>query len=175
MSKNYRPSKQEYFWNIAREVAQRTTCMSVKGGAVIVHNDQIISTGYIGAPRGTKDCFERGNCIRRELKIPSGQRYELCRSVHAEQNAIINAARSGTSLINAKIYLYFAKRKGDEDVLVKAYPCFMCKKMIVNSGIDSFIGNDENGKIISYKISDWVKDWQEKDLIDDEIKYNSKY
>ena len=125
MTENYRPNKDEYYWNIAKETAQRSTCMSVKGGAIIVRDDQIIATGYIGAPRETKDCFERGTCVRRVLNIPSGQRYEICRSTHAEQNAVINAARAGVSLLGGTVYLYFVKRS--EDNFVNAYPCFMCK------------------------------------------------
>ena len=95
--KNNRLSKDAYYINIAKSVAARATCRSVKFGAIIVKDDQIIATGYVGAPRKTKDCLERGNCLRRELKIPSGHRYELCRSVHAEMNAIVNAARAGPS------------------------------------------------------------------------------
>jgi dCMP deaminase len=176
MVDNYRPGKEEYYWNIAKETAQRTTCMSVKGGAVIVRDDQIIATGYIGAPRGTKDCFERGNCIRRQLGIPSGQRYEICRSVHAEQNAIINAARAGVSLLGGTLYLYFIKRQPDgSEKFVNAYPCFMCKKSLINAGIKRFVGNDENGKLVSFNVDDWQKDWKEHDLIDDPNIYNSNY
>ena len=87
-----RPSKEEYYLNIAKEVAMRSTCMRSQFGAVIVKDDQIISTGYNGAPRKAMDCYERGNCLRTELNIPSGHRYELCRSVHAEQNAKIGRA-----------------------------------------------------------------------------------
>jgi len=175
MGEKYRPSKDEYYLNIAKETAQRSTCMSVKGGAIIVRDDQIIATGYIGAPRGTKDCFERGNCLRREMNIPSGQRYEICRSVHAEQNAIVNAARAGVSLLGGTLYLYFVKRSEGEDKFAKSYPCFMCKKLIINSGIVRFVGNDENGKVVSYNASEWAKEWQEKDMLDDVEKYDSKY
>jgi dCMP deaminase len=173
---NYRPDKDKYYWEIAKEVASRSTCMSAKGGAVIVKDDQIISTGYIGAPRGVKDCFERGTCVRRLMGIPSGQRYEICRSVHAEQNAIINSARSGTSLLGAKLYLYFVKRSAEQgDKFVLAYPCFICKKLIINSGITEFIGNDEKGNLVNYNVSDWVNDWKEKDLFDDKVKYEVDY
>ena len=92
-------SKDEYYLNIAREVALKSTCYRANIGCLIVKDDQIIATGYIGAPRKTKDCFEHGNCLRTMLGLPHGQRYELCRSVHAEQNAIINAARAGVSLL----------------------------------------------------------------------------
>ncbi|MDD4250587.1 MAG: dCMP deaminase family protein [Candidatus ainarchaeum sp.] len=171
----FRPSKDEYYWNIAKAVAERTTCMSVKGGALIVRDDQIISAGYVGAPRNTKNCFEIKTCLRRELNVPSGQRYELCRSVHAEQNAIINSARSGSSLLGGTMYLYFAKRTENGEKFVLAYPCFICKKMIINAGLNRFVGNDESGKLVSYNIADWAKDWQDHDMLYDSIKYDSKY
>jgi len=172
---NYRPDKDTYYWNIAKEVSQRTTCMSVKGGAIIVRDDQIIATGYIGAPRNTNDCFERGNCLRREMVIPSGQRYEICRSVHAEQNAIVNAARAGVSTLGGTMYLYFVKRVEDGEKFVLAYPCFICKKLIINSGLKKFIGNNEEGKLVSYNIDDWAKEWREHDMLEDTIQYNSKH
>ncbi|HPN96481.1 MAG TPA: hypothetical protein PLK35_01820, partial [Candidatus Moranbacteria bacterium] len=115
------------------------------------------------------------NCLRREMNIPSGQRYELCRSVHAEQNAIINSARSGSSLLGAKMYLYSVKlNENEKSEIIDAYPCFICKKMIVNAGIEEVICHQKNGKIKKYKISDWVKDWQKKDLIDDMHQYGIK-
>jgi len=170
-----RISKDEYYMNIAREASLRTSCFRAQHGAVIVKDDQIISTGYVGAHRKTKDCFERNSCLRRDLGIPSGQRYELCRSVHAEQNAIINSARSGTSLLGAKMYLYSVKLEEDgAKNIIDAYPCFICKKMIVNSGIIEVISQQRNGKLKIYKIKDWVKDWQEKDLIDDMEQYGIK-
>jgi dCMP deaminase len=171
----YRPNKDEYYWNIAGSVAQRSTCMSVKGGAIIVRDDQIIATGYVGAPRNTLDCFERNSCVRRDLGVPSGHRYEICRSIHSEQNAIINAARAGVSTLNSIMYLYFVKRVDNVENFVLAYPCFICKKMIINSGITRFVGNDANGKIISYNVNDWVDDWHEKDMLDDKTVYDSKY
>ena len=169
-----RISKDEYYMNIAREAAARSTCFRARHGAVIVKDDQIISTGYVGAPRKTKDCFERGNCLRREMGIPSGQRYELCRSVHSEQNAIINASRSGISLLGAKMYLYSVKLDGDTEVSIDAYPCFICKKMIVNSGIAELVSRQKDGSLKVFKIEDWAKDWQEKDLIDDMEQYGTK-
>ena len=172
---NYRPSKDEYYWGIAKEVAQRSTCMSVIGGAIIVKDDQIIATGYIGAPRGTKDCFERGNCLRRELGIPSGHRYELCRSVHAEQNAIINAARSGTPLFKGTMYMHFVRRTDSKDKFVLAYPCYLCKRAVINSGLKRFVGNNEKWELVSFNIEVWVKDWSDKDIIDDKLKYDAKH
>ncbi|MFA6064843.1 MAG: dCMP deaminase family protein [archaeon] len=172
---SYRPSKEEYYWNIAKEVAQRSNCISTKVGAVIVKGDQIISTGYNGAPRGTKDCFERGGCLRRELGIPSGQRYEICRSVHAEQNALINAARAGTSVVGATMYQFLAKRAPEGDKFVKAGPCYICKKQLINAGIERFVGNDETGKLISFNVSDWINNWNTGDFLDKELLYNSNY
>lgn len=163
-----RPSKDQYYLGIAKQVAQRSTCLSIKGGAVIVSSDAIISTGYIGAPRKTKDCFERGNCIRRKMNIPHGQRYELCRSVHAEQNAIINAARSGASILNGDMFLYGER---GENKPVNFFPCFICKKMIINAGLKRVISSLENGEYKVFKVKDWVRQWQEKDMLDDQDKY----
>ncbi len=160
--------------NIAKEVASRATCMSAHFGALIVKDDQIISTGYNGAPRGTKDCYEIGDCLRRKMNIPSGTQYEMCRSVHAEQNCIINAARAGVSVFGADMYL-FGKRVLDGDKLIKSYPCFICKKMVINSGIKRFIGHDENGDLIEYLTEDWIREWAEKDMIEDNQKYSANY
>lgn len=170
-----RISKDQYYINLAKEAASRSTCYRALHGALIVKDDQIISTGYAGAPRKTKDCFERGNCLRREMNIPSGQRYELCRSVHSEQNALINAARSGANLFKGTMYLYSAalNEDGDEKI-INAYPCFICKKMIVNSGIEKLVSHQADGSIKEYLIEDWVKDWQEKDLVDDMEQYGVK-
>src|SRR5512136_549287 len=101
-----RITKDEYYLGIAREVATRSTCFRRSIGAIIVRDDQIISTGYVGAPRKTRDSLQHGFCLRDRLGIPHGERYELCRSVHAEQNAIINAARAGVSLLGGDMYIY---------------------------------------------------------------------
>lgn len=171
-----RISKTEYYLNIAREVARRSTCFRAQHGAIIVRDDQIISAGYIGAPRGTKDCFERGNCLRDELEVPAGQRYEMCRSVHAEQNAIINAARAGVSLLGGTIYVYSERRNSDNEfVLIKALPCFICKKMIINAGLKEFVSQEPDGSFKVYQVSDWVSDWQENDLLDDVDVYGEKF
>jgi len=169
-----RISKLEYYMNITKEVSRRATCFRARHGAIIVKDDQIISTGYNGAPRKTKDCFERGNCLRTEMGIPSGQRYEMCRSVHAEQNAIINSARAGVSLLGGVIYLYSEKfDKENAYVPMDAYPCFICKKMIINAGLDEMVLSRADGSIKVYKIEEWVKDWAENDLIDDKEVYSS--
>jgi len=163
-----RPSKDEYYLEIAKSVAKRGTCYRLMAGAVIVRGDQIISTGYIGAPRKTKSCFERRECLRDKLGIPHGKQYEMCRSVHAEQNAIINAARAGVSLFNGTMYLYAENSEGK---LVNGFPCFICKKMIINSGLEKLICFTKDREIKLFNISDWINDWQEKDIIDDRHQY----
>jgi len=166
-----RPSKDQYYLNIAKQVAERSTCFRAKGGSIIVKDDQIVSTGYIGAPRGTKDCFERGNCLRDELKIPHGQRYELCRSVHAEANALINAARAGVSLLGGSMYLHTRDREG---ATIDAFPCFFCKRMIINAGLKKVVcSSKEDKESRIFNVEDWVKEWQEKDIIDDEHRYGT--
>ena len=164
-----RASKHKYYLDIAREVSQRSTCYRRAIGAVIIRNDQIISTGYVGAPRKTKDCFEHGNCLRDKMNIPHGQRYELCRSVHAEQNALINAARAGVNLLGGDMYIYGSIF--NEDSPIDAFPCFICKKMIINAGLKHIICSTSEGKLKVFKIADWIKDWQKQDIVDDRHQY----
>lgn len=156
-------SWEEYYLNIAKQVCQKSTCLRNRLGAVIVRDNQIISTGYCGAPRKSKDCFDYSFCLREKENIPSGQRYELCRSVHAEMNAIINAARAGVSLFKGDIYIYGENAPGDK--LIETYPCFICKKMVINAGLQKVICFGPQG-IKIYNVSDWIKEWQEKDIID---------
>lgn len=163
-----RPPKDEYYLSIAKSVAERSTCFRNKGGAIIVRGDQIVSTGYIGAPRKTKSCFDRGECLRNKLKIPHGRNYEICRSVHAEMNTIINAARAGVSLFDGDMYIYHRDRDGKE---MDSYPCFICKKMIINAGLDKVICSTKEGGMKIFKVEDWLKEWQEKDIIDDKDQY----
>ena len=165
-----RPSKVEHYLNIAREVAQRSTCFRVKIGAIIVKDDVIVATGYVGAPRKTRDCFERGNCLRDELKIPHGRNYELCRSVHAEQNAIINAGRAGVSFLGGDMYIWGCDKKGN---LIDAFPCFICKKMIINAGLNKVICAQKDGSYKVFRVQDWVEEWQEKDILDSQHQYGS--
>mgnify|MGYP003394597880 CR=1 FL=1 len=142
-----RPSKEQYYLNIAKEV--------VKIGALIVKEDAIVATGYVGAPRKTSDCLERGVCLRDKLQIPHGQRYELCRSVHAEQNCIINSARAGVSLLGGDMYQWSEDKNGAP---IDSLPCFICKKMIINAGIKRVVAGDPDGDIIEFKVKDWLKD-----------------
>lgn len=165
---NKRPTKDEYYLNIAKEVAERSTCFRNKGGAIIVKGDQIVAAGYIGAPRNTKDCFERNECLRDKLKIPHGERYEMCRSVHAEMNAIINAARAGVSVFEGDMYIYHRDKDGKE---MDSFPCFICKKIIINAGLKRIICSTRDKKMRIFKVEDWIKEWQEKDIIDDEHQY----
>ena len=167
--KNHRPSKDSYYLGIARQVGMRSTCYRNKMGALIVRGDQIVSTGYIGAPRKTKDCFEREECLRDKLGIPHGHRYEVCRSVHAEQNAIINAARAGVSLFGGDMFLYLESAKTSQPL--DAFPCFLCKRAIINAGLDRFVCSTKDGGVKVFKVTDWVNDWQKKDIVDDEYKY----
>ena len=150
-----RTSKINYYLDIADSVSERSTCLRRKYGAIIVLNDEIISTGYNGAPRGRKNCSDLGRCTREELKIPSGQRYELCRSVHAEQNAIISASRR--DMIGATIYLVGRSGK-DDSLLSDAMCCSMCKRMIINAGIsDVIIRVGENPEdIIQVDVQEWI-------------------
>ena len=171
----HNPDWHRYFLDIARDISVRSTCLSAHGGAIIVKENTIISTGYIGAPRHTKDCYQRGYCIRRKLKVPSGHRYEICASVHAEQNAIINAAREGVSTKGTTMYYYGCRTYEGIKKVYNGYPCFICKKIIVNAGIEKFVSQLEDGSYKVYDVSEWINDWKEKDIIDDSIKYEANY
>lgn len=166
---NGRPSKIAYYLSIAKEVAMRSTCFRVRLGAIIVRDDQIIASGYVGAPRKTKDCFERGSCLRDKLNVPHGHRYELCRSVHAEANAIINAARAGVSILGGDMYMYAEETSGKK---MDSYPCFFCKRMIINSGLDRLISSTQRGFKI-FKIKNWISEWQKGDIVDDHHQYGN--
>jgi dCMP deaminase len=131
-----RPTKNSYYLNIAKGISERGTCLRRNYGAIIIKNDEIISTGYTGAPRGRKNCTDIGACKRQELNIPSGERYELCRSVHAEMNAIISAARKDT--IGATMYLYGYDKESNQEIQ-NPRPCKICERMIINAGITSII------------------------------------
>jgi len=132
-----RKDKTNYYLDIAETVLRRSTCRRKKYGAIIVLNDEIIATGYNGAPRGRKNCLDRGICIRDELGIPRGERYEICRSVHAEANAIISAARR--DMIGATLYLSGRDAKTGELLLDENASCSMCRRLIINSGIEKTI------------------------------------
>ena len=146
-----RPDKNQYYCNIARDVAARSTCVRRKYGAVIVNNDCIISTGYNGAPRGQVNCSQE-TCIRAKTNVPHGERYELCRSVHAEQNAIIHA--SYRDMQHASLYLAGIEPDGSPI----GYPdcCDICKRMIINAGIEIVYFMNSDGSIRKQHVYDWV-------------------
>ena len=148
-----RTSKEEYYLNIADAVLNRSTCLRRKYGAIIVRNDEIISTGYNGAPRGRVNCTELGRCTRGELGIPSGQRYELCRSVHAEANAIISAARR--DMLGGTLYLVGRDAKTQE-LLADTMPCSMCRRHIINAGITQVVVRTGEGAYNVIHVRDWV-------------------
>lgn len=131
-----RIDKENYYLDVAETILERATCIRRVFGAVIVKNDEIIATGYNGAPRGRKNCTDLNYCIREELQIPRGERYEVCRSVHAEQNAIISAERN--RMIGSTLYLV-GKNYKDGSYVESAMPCSMCKRTIINAGIDKVI------------------------------------
>ncbi len=134
-----RRDKINYYLDIAQTVSERCTCIRRNFGAIIVKNDEIISTGYVGAPRGRKNCTDLGFCTREKLQIPRGERYELCRSVHAEMNAIISAPRN--EMIGATLYLVCVDYKTKE-LVPGTNPCAMCKRLIINAGIQEVIVRD---------------------------------
>lgn len=166
-----RPSKEHYYLNIAREIGDRSTCYRQKMGVVILKDDQIVSTGYIGAPRKTKDCLERGECLRDKMRIVHGTRYEICRSVHAEQNAIINAARAGVSLLGGDIYMHSINPKTGERN--DALPCFFCKRMIINAGLKRVISMTKEGQVKIFLVDEWAQEWKYKDIVDDKLQYGT--
>jgi len=164
-----RVTKDDYYLGIAREVARRSTCFRRSIGALIVRDDQIISTGYAGAPRKTRDSLEHGFCLRDKLGIPHGQRYELCRSVHAEQNAIINAARAGVSLLRGDMYIFGSVP--ETGATVNAFPCFICKKMIINAGLIRVVCSTSDGGSAILLVDDWSRAWRDGDILDDTHQY----
>jgi dCMP deaminase len=166
-----RISKEDYYLGIAREVARRGTCFRRFIGALIVRDDQIISTGYVGAPRKTRDSVDHGFCLRDRLGIPHGQRYELCRSVHAEQNAIINAARAGVSLLGGDMYIFGSQP--ETGAAINAFPCFICKKMIINAGLVRVVCSTAEGPHAEFLIDDWARAWREGDILDDTHQYGT--
>ena len=149
-----RISKENYYLDIAQTVAERSTCLRKKYGAIIVKNDTIVSTGYVGAPRGRKNCSDLCRCMRDEMNIPRGERYEMCRSVHAEMNAIINASRE--QMLDGIMYLAGVDAKTGE--LVKnACCCMMCKRLVLNAGITKVIVRETKDEFTVYETADWIE------------------
>ncbi|MBQ9939728.1 MAG: dCMP deaminase family protein [Oscillospiraceae bacterium] len=152
-----RRDKINYYLDIAETVMERSTCIRRHYGAIIVKNDQIISTGYVGAPRGRANCTDLGYCRRAQLNIPRGERYEMCRSVHAEQNAIIHAARN--DMIDSTLYLV-GKEYATGEYIKNANPCALCKRFIINAGIKTVILRDDKD---NYRIVDVEKEYIDVD------------
>ena len=148
-----RRSKENYYLDIAETVLQRSTCLRRRYGAIIVLNDEIISTGYNGAPRGRQNCVDLGTCTREKLNIPRGERYELCRSVHAEANAIISAARR--DCIGATLYLT-GRDANTGEVVPDATPCAMCRRLIINAGIRTVVCRTGADTYDTVQVRDWV-------------------
>ena len=149
-----RIDKKNYYLDIAETVLERATCLRSKYGALIVRNDEIISTGYNGAPRGRRNCIDLDYCVREELKVPSGERYELCRSVHAEMNAIISAARS--ECIGGTIYLVGKSAKTGV-YLDEPRPCAMCTRMIINAGLSKVIIRRTKTAYDVIDVQEWIE------------------
>ncbi|MDR0861591.1 MAG: cytidine/deoxycytidylate deaminase family protein [Oscillospiraceae bacterium] len=148
-----RRDKENYYLDIAETVLERSTCMRRKYGAIIVLNDEIVSTGYNGAPRGRKNCMDLGVCTRDKLNIPSGERYELCRSVHAEANAIISASRR--AMIGATLYLSGRNSKTN-DLLADTTSCSMCRRLIINAGITKVVCRVSADEYTVIPVRDWI-------------------
>ncbi|WP_195984604.1 deaminase [Clostridium sp. D33t1_170424_F3] len=148
-----RTDKENYYLDIAETVSERGTCLRRNFGAIIVHNDEIVSTGYNGAPRGRKNCIDTGVCIRESLGIPRGERYEVCRAVHAEANAIISAARR--DMIGSTLYLVGRDAKTGEYV-ENPSSCSMCKRQIINAGIARVVIRLNKTEFTSVDVMDWV-------------------
>lgn len=148
-----RTSKDNYYLGIADSVLARSTCLRRKYGAIIVKADEIISTGYNGAPRGRENCSDLGFCTREHLNIPSGERYELCRSVHAEQNAIISCSRR--DMLGSTIYLVGRDAKTNE--IITAVPCTLCRRFILNAGIEKIVSRTVDNGIEVINVADWIE------------------
>lgn len=149
-----RRDKHNYYLDISETVLERGTCLRRNYGSIIVKNDEIISTGYTGAPRGRKNCIDLNLCIREKLNVPRGKQYELCRSVHSEANAIISASRR--DMIGTTLYLVGKDAKTGEYV-ENANSCSMCKRLIVNSGIKNIIIRDSKDKFREINVEEWIE------------------
>lgn len=148
-----RRDKENYYLDIAETVSERGTCLRENFGAIIVSNDEIISTGYVGAPRGRKNCTDLGFCTRKKHIGPEGEIHETCRSVHAEANAIISARRS--DMMGSTLYLV-GRERGTNAYLKNASSCKTCKRLIINAGIETVIVRDDKEKFRQINVCDWV-------------------
>ena len=150
-----RRDKINYYLDIAETVTLRGTCLRRNYGAIIVKNDQIISTGYVGAPRGRANCSDLGYCLRTQLNVPRGERYELCRSVHAEANAIISGSRR--DMLGSTLYLA-GQEVPTGEYIQNATCCSMCKRMVINAGIETVVVRDDKDHYRIIPVSSWVEE-----------------
>lgn len=148
-----RRDKNNYYLDIAETVLTRGTCLRRNYGAIIVKNDEIISSGYTGSPRGRKNCSDLGICMREKLNVPRGTRYELCRSVHSEANAIISASRR--DMIGATLFLV-GRDVNTGELVQNANSCAMCKRMILNAGIEKIIIRDTKNEYRIINVQEWI-------------------
>ena len=148
-----RISKENYYLDIAQTVLERATCLRRVYGAIIVKNDEIISTGYNGAPRGRANCVDMGYCSREAMKVPRGERYELCRSVHAEANAIISASRR--EMVGGTIYLVGRDARTGE-LLADATSCLMCRRMVINAGLEKVVIRRTETEFETVPVAEWI-------------------
>ncbi len=149
-----RRDKENYYLDIAETVLERGTCLRRNYGAIIVNHDEIVSSGYVGAPRGRRNCIDSGICVRENLGVPRGERYELCRSVHAEANAIISASRR--DMIGSTLYLV-GKDANTGEYVENANPCSMCKRLIINAGIVRVVVRNNKMEFTSIYVDDWIE------------------
>ena len=150
-----RVSKENYYLDIAQTVAERSTCLRKMYGAIIVKNDVIVSTGYNGAPRGRKNCNDLCHCMRDKLGIPRGERYEMCRSIHSEANAIIAASRE--QMLGSTLYMACVDPKTHE-IVPGTSSCMMCKRQIINAGIEKVVIRDTKDTYRIIEVADWITD-----------------
>ena len=148
-----RRSKENYYLDIADAAQERSTCLRRRFGAIIVRDDEIVATGYNGAPRGRRNCTDLNYCARKELNVPAGQRYELCRSVHAEANAIISAARR--DMLGGTLYLV-GRDAATGDYYHETTPCAMCRRLIINAGIQTVVCRTGEDEFTTTLVRDWV-------------------
>ena len=148
-----RISKENYYLDIAQTVLERATCLRRVYGAIIVKNDEIIATGYNGAPRGRANCVDLGYCSREAMRVPRGERYELCRSVHAEANAIISAARRDT--VGGTLYLVGRDARTGE-LLPDATSCSMCRRLVINAGLKKVVIRRTETEFQVVDVEEWV-------------------
>ena len=149
-----RRDKVNYYLDMAEVVGKRSTCIRKQYGAVIVKHDEVISTGYNGAPRGRQNCIDLGVCRREQLNVPRGERYELCRSVHAEQNAIISASRD--RMLGSSLYMTGIDLRDDNRYVERAMPCSMCKRVIINAGIETVYIRDTRDEYRKVDVQEWI-------------------